>query len=193
MDAANTDKPTSQTAGATGPAEPAGSEPKAPTFTAEQQAEINRLLGVARSEGRDAERTRAQEAADADKARTEREEAAKRGEHEKVISGLEQKLAGAEDQLKAATDELKAWRDLAAGELEAGITSLKKKNPKIAALDPGGDDLFVRRSWLAKAIDAAEDTAPAEGNGANPPNTGPAAVKVDDIYKQLAAARGVRV
>ena len=163
------------------------------TFSAAQQDEINRMVGRAREDGRKAERDKAEaDAAAAETARKQKAEA-DRGNFQQVIDALTAERDGLRQQLEAATAEVGGWRERQGKEIDARVAEIRKRNPALADLDPGGDDLMRRAEWVGKAEKVVGTLGDGRaGNGANPaPGSGmPSA---DETYRQMAAARGVPV
>lgn len=145
-----------------------------PTFTPEQNEAINNLVAKARKEAEEKTALRIQQEADAkaqaDKDARERDEAAKRGEFDKVRGDLEAKVASTEQERDGAVSERDALRTYFEAEYTAAVKDLPDV---IAAFKPADDALFAEKSaWLTKAKEQAAKVASSTrtpGNGPNPP------------------------
>lgn len=128
-----------------------GKEPEKPpavTFTAEQQAEINRLMGAARKEGRDAADEAARKKAEKDRADKDAADAEARGEFEKVKGTMQQSidsLTGERDALKAQVDSYVA---LVAPIVADRLAALKAADAEVARGFPADADPLAQLAWL---------------------------------------------
>jgi DNA repair exonuclease SbcCD ATPase subunit len=169
-------------------------EPKGETGGLSQE-EINRLVGAAREEGRKAERDRLEAERQEAERRKKQEDEAKAGNFQKVIDDLTVERDDLKAELETAQAELAKWREKAGKEIDEKVAEIKKVNPALAELDPGGDDIFKRSDWLGKAMKVVGDLTKdgkSTGNGPNP-KVGSGVPSADETYKQMAAARGIRV
>lgn len=143
------------------------------TFTAEQQKELNRLIGQARSEGRTAAEQAAADAETARQAEAARQADIAKGDFEKVKTDLE----GERDGFKSERDTLKTENEAITAYFSAQYAAALKDLPEvITAFAPADDASFTEKSeWLVKAqAQAAKiDGNPTPGNRPNPkPGTG---------------------
>lgn len=172
-----------------------GGDQNKPAFTAEQQAELNRIVAREKKAAADKARTDAKaerDAADAEARKAkDADDAKKAGDFEKVEGQLRTDLTTVTGERDTLTAEVARWRELASSELEAELKALPAS---LRALDPGGDDLFARRAWIGKAKKAAGeiDTATGRGNGANPPGSSANAPTLDQTKREMAAIMGIR-
>jgi hypothetical protein len=151
------------------PATPPKTEAPAPvTFTAEQQAEINRIVGQARQEGRTAAEQAAAQAETDRQAEAARQADIDKGNFEAAKTSLE----GERDGFKAERDTLKTERDALAGYFDGQFAAALKDLPEsIVAFAPAEDASFAdKKAWLVKATEQAAklggESKP--GNGPNP-------------------------
>lgn len=145
---------------------PQPADPQKVTFTAEQQAEINKLIGAARSEGKakaESDAAAAKAAADA-KAEQDRQVAA--GEFDKVRQSLESER----DTLTTERDVLKGEHQALTGYFTAQYDAALKELPDvITAFKPADDAGFAEKAaWLATAQEQAKKL-----NGGSPAPKGP--------------------
>lgn len=192
-----TDATGTETGTETQDANPGGQqgEPK-PTFTAEQQAELNRI--VAREKKAAADKAKADAKAERDAADDEArkakdaDDARKAGDFEKVEGQLRGDLTSAvadRDAVTAERDELRAFFD---GQVAAALKTLPDA---LKDFDPGPAAPFAaRKAWLEKALKrAAEvDRGGARGNGANPPVAQGTAPTQAQTTQEMRALMGIR-
>lgn len=175
-----------------------GTPPESPpkeekvTFSPEQQQYLNNLLAAERKEAE--EKTALKIKADADlKAQSEREarerdEAAARGEFDKVRTDLESKVTTIEGERDALAGEAESLRTY----FDAQYTAALKDLPDvITAFKPADDASFsVKADWLSKAKEQAVKVGKMQTPGNNP-NPSPANGTVDhNAEVAKAKARG---
>ncbi len=118
-------------------------------FTPDVQEEINRLMGIARQEGRDAADKAAKDAAAAADEKRKQDEAVARGEFDKVRADLESDrdgLKGERDRLKADNDDLRA---VLMPTMDAQWTAIPDEIK--AFYDGGDDDLIAKSKFITKS------------------------------------------
>lgn len=193
-------KPTDATPDDANPGDKQGDAGKAKVeFTAEQTAEIGRLLAKERREASakakaDADAARVAADEEAKQAR-ERDEAAARGEFDKVRAALEADAKAAKDEsaaLKAENDQLRAA-------VEAVLADEWKQLPAEVrdAYLGADDDPLAKLAFLPKAkklaAKLAERDPAARGNGPDPKPGGPAGLpSIEDTKREFAQRLGVR-
>ena len=147
---------------------PATGESDAVTFSEAQQKELNRLIGKARTEGRDAEKQAAQEAADAAAAAAQRDADAAKGNYESAKASLESER----DAARTERDDLKTENEAITAYFSTQYAAALKELPEvITAFAPAEDASFaVKSDWLTKAQAQAAKLGgdPKPGNGPNP-------------------------
>lgn len=160
-----------------------------PQFDDAQQKHINDLLAAERKSAEQRTEQRLTDEAAAAKKKAdedrERDEAAKRGEFDKVRSGLEEKVTATESE----RDTLKTENEAITAYFSAQYTAALKELPEvITAFAPADDASFKEKSeWLTKAQEQAakvgSDLKP--GNRPNPkPGEKQAATK-DEMAAQM--------
>ena len=160
-------EPTTQPTEPTTPANPATPPstevPAKVTFTPEQQAAIDALIGSARKEGKAAAERAAQEAKDAaDAARTRADQEAK-GQYEAAKQALE----GERDTAKRERDELAQRVEKYEGIAKKQVEALKGDLPGEATEDfPADADPVTQLEWLESRKALIAKLAPAtQGTG----------------------------
>lgn len=161
----------------TTPTEPTPANPVTPpstevpakvTFSPEQQAEIDRLIGKARTEGRDAEKTAAAAAKTAADAEAQRQADIAKGDFDKVKASLESERDVAQTERDALKTENQAITAYFSAQYAAAIKELPEV---ITAFAPADDASFAEKStWLTKAQAQAVKIGgdPKPGNRPNP-------------------------
>lgn len=158
---------------ATPPADPP--KPEEVMFDEKQQKKVNDLIAAARKKAE--EDTAAKLIADAeakkkaDDEQRERDEAAKRGDFDKVRTELEGKVTTIEGERDSLKTRVETLEKLASDRLTALLADIPKE---IAELGPDESTPIEKRlEWAEKAAKAAGVTAPkSPGNGPNPPPAG---------------------
>lgn len=155
------------------PATPPKTEvPATVTFTDAQQAEINRLIGKARAEGRSAAEQAAKDAQAAADAAAKQQQLEAAGEYETAKATL----TSERDALKGENEALSAYF---ATQYAAAVKDLPEF---IVAFAPAEDASFAEKSaWLVKAQEQAGKVATGTVPG-NRPNPSPGGV--GDAVKQ---------
>lgn len=145
-------------------------------FSAEQQAELNRLLAAekrtARAAGRaeaEAERTAAEDAARQER---ERNEAAARGEFDRVRGELEAER----DRVKGERDDVQGRLDKAMAVIGPQVEAAWKDLPaEVAGMyDGADDDVLAKAAFVEKTKALAARLAGGPTNKGNPPGPNPA-------------------
>lgn len=162
------------------------------TFT---QEDVNRLVGAAREEGRNAERDKVKKDQEEAERKRKQEEETKAGNYQKVIDDLTKDRDDYKAKLEAAEAQLTKWNERANKEIDEKVGEIKKKNPALAELDPGGDDTFKRYDWLGKALKVVGELKDDKGGGnpPNPPVGNGGAPTPDKTYEEYKRYRGIRV
>lgn len=145
---------------------PKTEDPQKVTFTPEQQKEIDRLMGAARSEGKTKAESDAAEAKRLADEAADRDRLAKAGEFDKVRASLESER----DTLKTDRDGLKTENDALTGYFTAQYDAAIKDLPEIiTAFKPADGAGFAEKAaWLATAQEQAKKL-----NGGSPVTKGP--------------------
>lgn len=155
---------------------PSTGESDAVTFSDAQQKEINRLIGKARQEGRDAEKQVNATAEQERQAEAARQAEIEKGNFEKVKTDLETERDG----FKTERDQLTAKVDRYEALTKTRVDAIKGELPAEAVEDfPADADAIDQLEWLEgrKALLAKLAPAAAQGNGhprvpATPPAQG---------------------
>lgn len=186
-----TDKPDGANPGGQGDA----GKPK-PEFSAEQMAEIGRIVSKERKDAATKAAADAQSARDAadDQARKDREadDAKKRGDFERVETAIKADL----DAAKTERDGLKAENDRLRAAVEGVLADEWKKLPSEVrdAYLGADDDPLAKMAFLPKGKALAEKLAGGaqRGNGSNPPTGGGTAPTLDQTKQEMRALMGIR-
>lgn len=168
---------------------PAPPKQEKPEFTPEQQEALNALLARERKDAEERTALRLKQEADA-KAKAEQEardhdNAAARGEFDKVRADLESKVALAEGERDALATEAETLRAYFDGQFQAALADLPEA---ILAFKPAEDaDVSTKTAWLTKAQEQAKKLSASQTSG-NHPNPKAASGKLD-IQTEVARAK----
>ena len=141
---------------------PAKTEPV--TFTPEQQAYLDKLIGKARNDGRESAKKELEAAQQKAAQETEEKRLKEQAEWQKLAEGHEAKVKELEPQVTTLTEKVTAYEAKIVELLEAKIKALGEAAK--AAVDnlPGSPDTLQKLSWL-NANEALFKTTPALGPG----------------------------
>lgn len=162
-------------------------DPQPVTFTVAQQEELNRIIGKTRQDARDAAQKDFDSKLQKQKDETAAQDAARKGEFEKLYADEKVKRESLEPKLT----EFAAKVDSLAVRVHNGIDAEIKEWPdSIKKSDPGKDvDAETRLTWVDNMRDIAKELsgrrAPSTGFGGGPSSGGPNNANTDPTNQYL--------